>query len=253
MYGPRRRARRPERWSGRLLSRYRPGTPVGASGTAAAERGAAGAPQWEPDREAVHVREGHPRDPQLVGRQAPAVLRPPVVIAAPDCLPGETRVIPQADGTREFRTTFVGLERVTVPLGTVPRALVMRLEMHGSDYVSEAVHHFAPHVGLVKYTYTVKETESGRAPISVDARLRLARLGRADAGRLHATGPALGAHRPSGRAGGPRAAPRDARAPPDEPRAAVKPSLHLRKPARMPCDPERQPTSAPCTPNSEFG
>jgi hypothetical protein len=109
---------------------------------------------------------------------------PPVVIAAPDFTVGETRVVPQTDGTREFRTTFVGLEDITVPLGSVSRALVTRLEMRGSDYTSEATHHFAPRVGLVAYRYVVREAGSNRLLMSVDARLRLARLSGVDVTRL---------------------------------------------------------------------
>jgi hypothetical protein len=109
---------------------------------------------------------------------------PPVVIAAPDFTVGETRVVQQADGTREFRTTFAGLEDVTVPLGAFSRVLVTRLEMRGGDYTSEATHHFAPRVGLVAYRYVVREAGSGRLLMSVEARLRLARLSGIDVTRL---------------------------------------------------------------------
>lgn len=105
---------------------------------------------------------------------------PPVVIAAPDFTAGETRTVQQADGSRRFKTTFVGLEDVTVPLGTFARAVVMRLEMEGLDYSSEAVHYFAPRVGLVAYRYAVKDAKSGQPLLMVDAKLRLARLAGVD-------------------------------------------------------------------------
>lgn len=114
---------------------------------------------------------------------------PPVIVAAPDFTLGESRRIAQADGSRQFTTTFVGLEDHSVPLGRFTQVLVTRLAMHGSDYSSEAVHYFAPKVGLIAYRYVVKDG-GGQILMSVDARLRLARLAgvdvrtRADVDRL---------------------------------------------------------------------
>jgi hypothetical protein len=104
---------------------------------------------------------------------------PPVIVAAPDFTAGESRTIAQADGTRQFTTTFAGIQDLTVPLGTFTRVLVMRLSMKGSDYSSEAVHYFAPRVGLIAYQYEVKDA-AGEVLMTVDARLRLARLAGAD-------------------------------------------------------------------------
>jgi Protein of unknown function (DUF3386) len=105
---------------------------------------------------------------------------PPVVVAAPDLTVGETRTVEQADGTRRFKTTFVGLEDVTVPLGSFSKVVVMRLEMEGADYSSEATHYFAPRAGLVAYKYAVKATASAQLLLGVDASLRLARLAGTD-------------------------------------------------------------------------
>jgi hypothetical protein len=85
-------------------------------------------------------------------------------------------VTPQTDGTRTFKTTVLGLEDVSVPLGTFPRSLTVRLDMEGQDYSSETVSYFAPRVGLVAYRYLLREAGSRRELLRVDARLRLARL-----------------------------------------------------------------------------
>jgi hypothetical protein len=105
---------------------------------------------------------------------------PPVVLAAPDFAVGETRTVEQADGSRRFRTTFVGLEDVTVPIGAFTKVAVWRFVMEGADYTSEATHYFAPRAGLVAYRYAVKDAKSGQLLLGVDAALRIARLAGVD-------------------------------------------------------------------------
>lgn len=102
---------------------------------------------------------------------------PALVVAAPDMRVGEPRVSEQVSGGRSWKTTLLGLEPIQVPLGTFERALAIRVDMQGSDFSATATHYFAPRVGLVAYRYTLKDTAKNTELLSVDARLRLARLG----------------------------------------------------------------------------
>ena len=101
---------------------------------------------------------------------------PPVVLAAPDLPIGEPRVVSQADGPRTWRTTVLGLESVSVPIGTFPNTLVVKLEMQAPDLVSTATHYFAPRVGLIAYKYRLEDVAGQRLMLGIDASLRLARL-----------------------------------------------------------------------------
>jgi hypothetical protein len=101
---------------------------------------------------------------------------PPVLVASPDLRVGEPLVTTQSDGSRTFKTTVLGLEDVTVPLGTFARSLAVRIEMEGQDYSSETVNYFAARVGLVAYRYMLRDPATNRELLRVDARLRLARL-----------------------------------------------------------------------------
>ena len=105
---------------------------------------------------------------------------PPVILAARDLRVGEPRVVEHSDSGRRWATTVTGVETVRVPLGEFPRALVVRLDMRGPDFVSSATHYFAARVGLVAYRYTLDSASDGRRLLSVDAGLRLARLAGVD-------------------------------------------------------------------------
>jgi hypothetical protein len=101
---------------------------------------------------------------------------PPVILAAPDLRVGQPLVNEQASAGRRWVTTVLGMQEITVPLGTFPRVLAIQLDMSGPDYVSTAVHYFAPRVGLVAYRYARKEAGGDALLLEVDAQLRLARL-----------------------------------------------------------------------------
>jgi hypothetical protein len=64
-----------------------------------------------------------------------------------------------------------------VPLGRFDRVLEVRIDMRGADYSSTATHYFARGAGLVAYRYVLTAGASEKPLLSVDAKLRLARLG----------------------------------------------------------------------------
>ncbi|MGE3843233.1 MAG: DUF3386 family protein [Vicinamibacterales bacterium] len=101
---------------------------------------------------------------------------PALVLAAPDMRVGEPRVNEQANGGRSWKTTLLGLESIEVPLGSFERALAIRVDMQGADFSATAVHYFAPRVGLVAYKYSLRDVARNTELLTVDARLRLARL-----------------------------------------------------------------------------
>lgn len=101
---------------------------------------------------------------------------PPLVLFAPDMRPGEPRLTDNPDTHRKWKTTLVGYEDVTVPLGTFKDCLKIRLEMEAPEHVSDSYHYFAPGVGLVAYRYDLMTPDRRTHELEVDARLRLARL-----------------------------------------------------------------------------
>lgn len=101
---------------------------------------------------------------------------PALVLAAPDMRVGEPRVNEQATGGRSWKTTLLGLESIQVPLGNFERALAIRVDMQGPDFSATATHYFAPRVGLVAYRYSLRDVAKNTELLTVDARLRLARL-----------------------------------------------------------------------------
>jgi hypothetical protein len=101
---------------------------------------------------------------------------PPVVLAAPDLPIGEPRIVEHPDTQRKWKTTLLGFEDVSVPLGRFEKCLKILLEMESPEYLSEAVHFYAPGVGLVAYSYRLLDASDRRPEIQIEAELRLARL-----------------------------------------------------------------------------
>jgi hypothetical protein len=101
---------------------------------------------------------------------------PPVPLAMPGMAPGQTVSTFNADTRRTWKTTLVGFEDVTTPLGTFKACLEVRLEMQSPEHVSDSYHYFSPGVGLVAYRYELRHPGGGAAEVRIDAALRLARL-----------------------------------------------------------------------------
>ncbi len=110
---------------------------------------------------------------------------PPVVLASPDMIVGQPLRVEHGDGSRVWNATLTGLEDVDTPFGRLTRCLTIALDMSGPDFTSRATHWFAPRLGLVAYDYELRDAGEGRVLLTVNARLKLARL----AG-THLTGPA---------------------------------------------------------------
>ncbi|MFN8058158.1 MAG: DUF3386 family protein, partial [Vicinamibacterales bacterium] len=101
---------------------------------------------------------------------------PPVVLASPEWRAGEPHVTEQPEAERTWTATIVGLAAATVPFGALERAMTVKLEMKGPDFVSQAVHVFAPKIGLVQYDYRLSDAKTLTAEVEVHAKLRFARL-----------------------------------------------------------------------------
>ncbi len=101
---------------------------------------------------------------------------PPIPLATPTLQPGQPLVTVNPDTQRKWKTTLLGTEDVTVPLGTFKGCLKIRLEMESPEFVSDSYHYFAPNVGLVAYQYTLLSADRKTTEAKVDARLKLARL-----------------------------------------------------------------------------
>lgn len=109
---------------------------------------------------------------------------PPVVLLAPDMRPGDTRTTENAETRRRFRATLLGREDVETPLGRFQDCLAVRLETEGPEFYSDAHHDFFPGVGLVAFRYELKTPDRSGSLLSVDSRLRLARLSGVQVSRL---------------------------------------------------------------------
>jgi hypothetical protein len=101
---------------------------------------------------------------------------PPIPLVTPDLEPGRSLSTFNADTRRTWKTTLLGPEDVTTPLGTFRACLKVRLEMQSPEHVSDSYHYFFPGVGLVAYRYELRDAGGRAVEARIEAALRLARL-----------------------------------------------------------------------------